>query len=141
MVFSTLHTNDAPQAVTRLRDMGVEPFLITATLEAILAQRLVRKICRECKVAYEPGAEVLIELDLTPEDVQGKRFAYGRGCRTCNNTGYKGRTAIFEILRFSEPIRQMVIDGASLRPAARAGATRGHAHACASRACWPSSTA
>ncbi len=113
VVFSTVHTNDAPQAVTRLLDLGIESFLISATVEAVVAQRLVRTVCRECKVSYEPGPEVLVELDLRPEDLQGKRFAYGRGCRTCNNTGYKGRTALFEILRFSEPIRQMVLDGAS----------------------------
>jgi type IV pilus assembly protein PilB len=128
VVFSTVHTNDAPQAVTRLLDLGIEAFLISATVEAIVAQRLVRTICRECKVTYDPSPETLIELQLRPEDLDGKRFAYGKGCRTCNGTGYKGRTAIFEILVFSETIRQMVIDGASadqLRDQARREGMRG----------------
>ena len=113
VVFSTVHTNDAPQAVTRMLDLGIEAFLISATVEAIVAQRLVRTICRECKVIYDPSPDTLVELELTADDLEGKRFAYGKGCRTCNGTGYKGRTAIFEILVFSETIRQMVIDGAS----------------------------
>ena len=113
VVFSTVHTNDAPQAVTRMLDLGIEAFLISATVEAIVAQRLVRTVCRECKVLYDPSPETLVELELRPEDLDGKRFAYGKGCRVCNGTGYKGRTAIFEILVFSETIRQMVLDGAS----------------------------
>jgi type IV pilus assembly protein PilB len=113
LVFSTLHTNDAPLAVTRLLDLGVEPFLVSATVEAILAQRLVRKICTECRVTYEPSAEVLLELELKAEQVGSQRFAYGRGCPTCNGTGHKGRMALFEILLLSEPLRQMIIDGAS----------------------------
>jgi type IV pilus assembly protein PilB len=128
VVFSTVHTNDAPQAVTRMLDLGIEAFLISATVEAIVAQRLVRTVCRECKVTYEPSPETLVELQLRTEDIAGKRFAYGKGCRTCNGTGYKGRTAIFEILVFSETIRQMVIDGASadqLRDQARREGMRG----------------
>src|SRR5207302_9493821 len=78
MVFSTLHTNDAPSTITRMRDMGLEPFLITATLEAILAQRLVRKICEDCRTEFEPSAEILMELNLTPDQVRGKKFFYGR---------------------------------------------------------------
>jgi type IV pilus assembly protein PilB len=113
VVFSTVHTNDAPLAVTRLLDLGIEPFLIAATFEAILAQRLVRTICNQCKVSYQPGAEVLMELGLRAEDLQGKRFAYGKGCPTCHGSGFKGRTAIFEILVMTEPIRQMVLKGAS----------------------------
>ncbi|HZY87402.1 MAG TPA: ATPase, T2SS/T4P/T4SS family, partial [Gemmataceae bacterium] len=80
IVFSTLHTNDAPSAITRLRDMGLEPYLITATVEAILAQRLVRKICEDCRTEFEPSAEMLMELNLTPDMVRGKKFYYGRGC-------------------------------------------------------------
>jgi type IV pilus assembly protein PilB len=113
VVFSTLHTNDAPLAVTRLLDLGIESFLVAATVEAIIAQRLVRSICRGCKVGYEPGPEVLMELSLRAEDLQGKRFAYGQGCDACHGSGYKGRTAIFEILNVSEAIRQMIMDGAS----------------------------
>jgi type IV pilus assembly protein PilB len=128
VVFSTVHTNDAPQAVTRMLDLGIEAFLISATVEAIVAQRLVRTVCRECKVTYDPSPETLVELQLRAEDIAGKRFAYGKGCRTCNGTGYKGRTAIFEIMVFSETIRQMVIDGASadqLRDQARREGMRG----------------
>jgi type IV pilus assembly protein PilB len=94
-------------------DLGIESFLVSATVEAIIAQRLVRTICRECKVTYEPGEDVLIELGLSAQDLKGKRFAYGQGCDACHASGYKGRTAIFEILRVSEAVRQMVIKGAS----------------------------
>ncbi len=113
LVFSTLHTNDAPLAVTRLLDLGVEPFLVAATVEAILAQRLVRKVCVGCKVTYEPSDDVLAELELKRQEVGDNRFAYGRGCAACNGTGYKSRMAIFEIMIMSETLRQMVIDNAS----------------------------
>jgi type IV pilus assembly protein PilB len=113
LVFSTLHTNDAPLAVTRLLDLGVEAFLVSATVEAIVAQRLVRRVCTNCRVRFEPSAEVLQELEMRPEDVAGKEFAYGRGCPTCNGTGYKGRMAIFEFMILSETLRQMIIDHAS----------------------------
>jgi type IV pilus assembly protein PilB len=113
LVFSTLHTNDAPLAVTRLLDLGIEPFLVSATVEAIIAQRLVRRICVDCKVQFEPGPEVLAELDLRPEQVGSNKFCYGRGCPTCNGTGYRGRMAIFEIMLLTESLRQMIIDGAS----------------------------
>src|SRR5688500_15173110 len=96
MVFSTLHTNDAPSSITRLRDMGVEPFLLTATIEAILAQRLVRKICEDCRTEFEPSSDTLMELNLRPGEVKGKKFYYGKGCARCNNTGHKGRTGIYE---------------------------------------------
>jgi type IV pilus assembly protein PilB len=113
LVFSTLHTNDAPLAVTRLLDLGVEPFLLAATVEAIVAQRLVRRVCTGCRVTYAPSPDVLSQLDLKAADVGDRRFAYGRGCATCNGTGYKGRMAIFEILLLSESLRQMIIDSAS----------------------------
>jgi len=113
LVFSTLHTNDAPTTITRLVDMGVEPYLLTATLEAILAQRLVRRICLNCKDQFEPSEEMLMELELRPEDVQGKRFCYGRGCDSCNNTGYKGRMAIFEMMVLDDELRDAVINQAS----------------------------
>ena len=113
VVFSTLHTNDAPQAVTRMHDLGVEPFLISATVEAIVAQRLVRTICNQCKVNYEPGQDVLEELGLEDSDLQGKRFSYGKGCRHCNGTGHKGRTAIYEMMLMSEALRDMIIKGVS----------------------------
>jgi type IV pilus assembly protein PilB len=108
LVFTTLHTNDAPGAVTRMIDMGVEPFLISSTLEGILAQRLVRTICKKCRIAYEPTEAVLSELALTKEDTQGRPFYYGKGCMECNETGYKGRKGLFELLTVSEPIRELI---------------------------------
>jgi type IV pilus assembly protein PilB len=113
MVFSTLHTNDAPSSVTRLRDMGLEPFLITATLEGILAQRLVRKICEDCRTEFDPGPAMLMELNLRPEDVKGKQFFYGKGCDRCNNTGHRGRTGIHELVTITDEIRDMISQGAS----------------------------
>src|SRR5262249_34217845 len=105
IVFSTLHTNDAPSTITRLRDMGLEPFLITATVEAILAQRLVRKICGDCRTEFEPSADMLMELNLTQADVRGKKFYYGRGCDRCNNTGHRGRMGLYELLIVNDEVR------------------------------------
>ncbi|MGA2915981.1 MAG: ATPase, T2SS/T4P/T4SS family [Sedimentisphaerales bacterium] len=122
LVFTTLHTNDAPSAIARLMDLGLEPFLITATLEGIIAQRLVRVICKNCKEAYEPAEEQLMELDLTPEMIHGKTLYYGRGCDRCNGTGYRGRMGIFEIMMFNDEIREMIMNHAStnvLRNAAK----------------------
>jgi len=113
IVFSTLHTNDAPSTVTRLRDMGVPPFLLTATLEAVLAQRLVRKICKECREETTPSTETLAQLNLNPEDVLDKKFYRGRGCATCNNTGFKGRTGLFEWLPINDQLRELINEGAS----------------------------
>ncbi|MFC1582712.1 GspE/PulE family protein [Planctomycetota bacterium] len=113
LVFSTLHTNDAPSSLTRLLDMGLEPFLIAATIESIVAQRLVRTICLNCKKQYSPTADMLYELNLAEKDVEGQVFYYGEGCQNCNNTGYKGRTAIFEILDISEGVKQHIMEGAS----------------------------
>jgi type IV pilus assembly protein PilB len=113
MVFSTLHTNDAPSSVTRLRDMGVPPFLITATVEAILAQRLVRRICQKCRKEVKPSMDLLAELQLTPDDILGKRFYRGEGCDTCNGTGYKGRVGLFELMIFNDEIREMIMRNAS----------------------------
>jgi type IV pilus assembly protein PilB len=113
MVFSTLHTNDAPSTITRLRDMGVEPFLILATLEGILAQRLVRKICPDCRSEFEPSPDMLMELNLRPEEAKGKKFYYGRGCERCNNTGHKGRCGLFEQVVMTDDLRDMIASGAS----------------------------
>ncbi len=113
LVFSTLHTNDAPSSITRLRDMGVEPFLITATLEAIQAQRLVRRVCQKCKTAYEPTRDQLMELNTTPEQLKGQKFYYGEGCDTCNNLGFKGRTGLYELMLINDDIRDMISRGAS----------------------------
>jgi type IV pilus assembly protein PilB len=114
LVFSTLHTNDAPTAITRLRDMGVQPFLITATLEAILAQRLVRKICTECRTEFEPSDELLMELQLPIEQARQYSFYYGKGCTRCNNSGYKGRTGIYELLEVTDDVRDMITSDASV---------------------------
>ena len=124
MVFSTLHTNDAPSSITRLRDMGVQPFLITATLEAILAQRLVRKICQHCREEATPSTEQLANLSLTPDDVAGKKFYRGAGCPICNGTGFRGRTGLFEFLIMNDELRDLVNRGQStekLRDAAIRG--------------------
>jgi len=108
LVMSTLHTNDAPGAVTRLIDMGLEPFLISSSLTSVLAQRLVRTICKNCRTTFEPTEEQLSLLNLSPHDLGDKVFHYGRGCSTCNDTGYKGRKGIFELLVVSEPIRTLI---------------------------------
>jgi type IV pilus assembly protein PilB len=113
LVFSTLHTNDAPSAIARLLDLGLEPFLVTATLEGIVAQRLVRKICLNCKAEYTPAEEQLMELELRPEDVAGKTFYYGKGCEQCNNTGYKGRFGLYEIMLLDDDMRDMIVKHAS----------------------------
>lgn len=108
LVMTTLHTNDAPGAVTRMIDMGVEPFLISSTLLAVLAQRLVRMICKRCRTPFEPTESQLALLNLSPHDVGDKVFYYGRGCKECNDTGYRGRKGIFELLPISEPIRILI---------------------------------
>jgi type IV pilus assembly protein PilB len=113
LVFSTLHTNDAPSAIARLLDLGLEPFLVTATVEGIVAQRLVRRICANCKAEYTPSLEQLMELELKPEDVAGKKFYYGKGCDTCNSTGYRGRLGIYEIMGLDDDMREMIIQHAS----------------------------
>jgi type IV pilus assembly protein PilB len=125
LVFSTLHTNDAPSSITRLRDMGIPAFLITATVQGILAQRLVRRICTECKEKFVPDAEQLLELDLTPKEAEGKPFYRGRGCVVCNNTGYKGRTAIHEFMVINDEIRELINRGASTGEMRNAGARNG----------------
>lgn len=114
LVFSTLHTNDAPSAVTRLRDMGIQPFLLTATLEAILAQRLVRKICVECRTQFEPSDELLMELQLPVAQARKYKFYYGRGCQRCNNTGYKGRCGVYELMDITDDVRDMVVSNAPI---------------------------
>jgi type IV pilus assembly protein PilB len=122
LVFSTLHTNDASGTITRLIDMEVEPFLVTSSLEAVLAQRLVRKICKDCKTEYTPDDYVLKELGLARKEIEEKKFYYGAGCEGCNNTGYSGRTAICELLVMDDTIRDLVlqrVSTAEIRKAAR----------------------
>jgi type IV pilus assembly protein PilB len=114
LVFSTLHTNDAPSTVTRMKDMGVPTFLITATVEAILAQRLVRRICSQCRELTTPSDETLMDLGLHREDLTDKKFYRGRGCDVCNNTGYKGRVGLFELLIMNDDMRDMIMQNASI---------------------------
>ncbi len=108
LVLSTLHTNDSAGAVTRLVDMGVEPFMVAATLEGVLAQRLLRTICKSCRAPYDPTLHILNQLGLTPEDTGGKQFYTGAGCGTCGGSGYKGRKGIYELLDVTDPIRELI---------------------------------
>ncbi len=108
LVFTTLHTNDAPGAVTRLIDMGVEPFLISSTLEAVLGQRLLRSICSSCRSTYQPSDALLEQLEIARRDIGGKKFYFGKGCQACNQTGYKGRKGIYELLRITDPLRELI---------------------------------
>ena len=112
LVFSTLHTNDAAGTITRLIDMGVEPFLVTSTVEAVLAQRLIRKICQNCREEYIPEPEILEDMGISAEVAKTKKFYRGAGCVKCNNSGYKGRTGIFELLVLNDEIRSLIIDKA-----------------------------
>ncbi|MEN6577084.1 MAG: ATPase, T2SS/T4P/T4SS family [Phycisphaerales bacterium] len=113
LVFTTVHTNDAPSTVARLLDLGVEPFLLTATIEGIVAQRLVRKICTSCKTPFQPNEAQLKDLKLTEDDIKDKKFYYGKGCSRCNGTGYKGRLGVFEIMVFNEEVRDLIMNRAS----------------------------
>jgi type IV pilus assembly protein PilB len=108
LVFTTLHTNDAPGAITRLIDMGVEPFLISATLEAVLGQRLIRSICPNCREPYKPNESLLAQLQLSKRDIGDRKFFYGKGCDACNNTGYKGRKGIYELMKITDPLRELI---------------------------------
>jgi type IV pilus assembly protein PilB len=112
LVFSTLHTNDAPSTIVRMKDMGVPTFLITATVEAILAQRLVRKVCKNCREEYVPSRELLDDLELTSDDIRGRKFLRGAGCEVCNNTGYKGRMGLFELMIMTNELRDLIMDNA-----------------------------
>lgn len=113
LVLSTLHTNDAPSTVTRLLNMGVEPFLVTASVNLVLAQRLARKICQDCRVELEPDPQALIDLGFDPNNLQGVRAFMGTGCRTCSDSGYKGRIALYEVMPFSDRLKEMVLQGCS----------------------------
>lgn len=125
LVFSTLHTNDAIGAVTRLRDMGVPPFLISATVVGIQAQRLVRRICVNCREEFVPSPEMLMEIRLTRDLVKGRKFYHGRGCDTCNNTGHKGRSGIFELVRTNDEMRELINQGAPKEKIHAAGRRNG----------------
>jgi type IV pilus assembly protein PilB len=127
LVFSTLHTNDAPTSVTRLKDMGVPAFLITATVEAILAQRLVRRVCSQCREEVAPSEELLVDLGMKAEQMSGKRVFRGRGCEVCNNTGYKGRVGLFELMMMNDQLRDMVMMNSSIDEMRRAAQSYGMA--------------
>ncbi len=113
LVFSTLHTNDAASSITRLIDMGIEPFLIASSINAVLAQRLVRIICPDCRESYDPDPEAIAKLGLTPEDMVGKKVYRGRGCASCHHTGFKGRCGIFELLVMDQQMKQLVFKTAN----------------------------
>ena len=113
LVLSTLDANDAPSSITRLRGMGLEPSLIAATVKGILAQRLVREICTDCRTEFEPSLETLMELNLRPADAKGKKFYCGPGCQRCNNTGYRGRCGVFELVVMNDELRDTIASGAS----------------------------
>jgi len=114
LVFSTLHTNDAPSALTRLVDIGVQPFLVSASVQAVVAQRLVRRLCRECAEEYVPSEAEVRALGFEPKNVAGRKFRRARGCRTCEGSGYRGRIAVFELLEMDQAIRELVFEGTSL---------------------------
>jgi len=116
LVLSTLHTNDAPATISRLLNMGVEPFLITASVNLVLAQRLARKICADCKTAIDPDAASLRDIGFTEEQIElamANKLHTGKGCQTCNGSGYKGRVALYEVMRFTDELKEMVLQGAS----------------------------
>ncbi len=125
LVFTTLHTNDAPSSIARVLDLGLEPFLVTATLEAICAQRLVRLICPRCKEEFSPTEANLLELDMTPDDIAGKTFFRGTGCDYCRGTGYSGRIAIYEIMILDDTIRELIMNRASTNKIREAARKRG----------------
>jgi type IV pilus assembly protein PilB len=115
LVLSTLHTNDAPATISRLLNMGVEPFLITASVNLVLAQRLARKVCNDCKQPFTVDAQALKEVGFTPDQIQKAtgKLQKGAGCRTCNGSGYKGRVALYEVMRFNDSLKEMVLQGSS----------------------------
>jgi type IV pilus assembly protein PilB len=113
LVMSTLHTNDAPSTINRLMNMGIEPFLVATSVHLICAQRLVRRICKECKAPSEVPPQALIDAGYTPEEAKDVNVQKGRGCSTCNNTGYKGRVGLYEVLELTDEVRQLVLEGAS----------------------------
>jgi Type II secretory pathway, ATPase PulE/Tfp pilus assembly pathway, ATPase PilB len=114
LVFTTLHTNDAPGAITRLIDMGVEPFLISATLDAVLGQRLLRSICPNCRANYRPNDSLLAQLEISKRDIGDRKFYYGKGCDGCNHTGYKGRIGIYELMKVTDPLRELINERAPM---------------------------
>jgi type IV pilus assembly protein PilB len=113
VVLSTLHTNDAPATISRLLNMGVEPFLITASVNLVLAQRLARRVCVDCKRPHDIDRQALIDMGVPEAKLDTAQIMKGLGCATCNNTGYKGRVALYEVMRFHDDLKEMVLQGAS----------------------------
>jgi len=113
LVLSTLHTNDAPSTINRLMNMGIEPFLVATSVNAICAQRLVRRICSGCAEEVETPPQTLISVGFSPEEVKSLKIKRGRGCDRCNRTGYKGRLGLYEVLMFSDEIRDMILSGST----------------------------
>jgi type IV pilus assembly protein PilB len=113
MVLSTLHTNDAPSTISRLMNMGIEPFLVATSVNLIQAQRLIRRICKDCKTESPMPPEALLEVGFTPEEAKQMKTYKGRGCQTCNGTGYKGRVGLYEVLEVTDEIRELILIGAS----------------------------
>jgi len=112
-VLSTLQTNDAPSTISRLLNMGVEPFLVTASVNLVLAQRLARRICADCRKPVEKSVPALLELGMKPDIAERTQLFKGSGCPKCANTGYKGRIALYEVMPFYEPVKELVLQGAS----------------------------
>jgi type IV pilus assembly protein PilB len=113
LVLSTLHTNDAPSTINRLMNMGIEPFLVASSLNLVCAQRLVRRICTSCKVPHDEPPPALVQVGFTPEEAQAVVPQRGAGCDKCNNTGYKGRVGLYEVMEITEELRELVLVGAS----------------------------
>jgi len=113
LVLSTLHTNDAPSTISRLMNMGIEPFLVATSVHLICAQRLVRRVCTECKEEQNLPPQALIDVGFTPEEAKTVKTYKGKGCDRCNGTGYKGRAGLYEVLEISDDIRELVLVGAS----------------------------
>jgi type IV pilus assembly protein PilB len=113
LVLSTLHTNDAPSTISRLMNMGIEPFLVATSVNLIQAQRLIRRICKDCKQEHQVPAEALVEVGFSAEEVKSMKTYKGKGCATCNNTGYKGRIGLYEVMEITDEIRELILIGAS----------------------------
>jgi type IV pilus assembly protein PilB len=113
LVLSTLHTNDAPSTISRMVNMGIEPFLVATSVNMIQAQRLIRRVCKDCKEQQNVPVEALIEIGFSPEEAGEVKVFKGKGCQTCNGTGYKGRIGLYEVMEMTDELRELIIIGAS----------------------------
>jgi type IV pilus assembly protein PilB len=113
LVLSTLHTNDAPSTISRLMNMGIEPFLVATSVNLIQAQRLIRRVCKDCKAEHSAPVEALLEVGFKPDEARQMKVFKGKGCQTCNNTGYKGRIGLYEVMEVTDEIRELILIGAS----------------------------